>query len=122
MALPEAGQRFASKLGPLIEPLGYRLRSSVGEGAPDVQGVTAAVSQRLGDVSFKIGHNTASFPDVEIVRRRAGRDAVRRLPFGRPGARAVPEWRDDMGLLPPGAPGATPAIVAATSTPRWTTP
>ena len=31
VALPEAGQRFADKLAPLIEPMGYRLRSSVDE-------------------------------------------------------------------------------------------
>lgn len=112
VALPEAGQRFASKLSPLIEPLGYRLKSSVGEHTPDVQGVTAAVAARLGDVSFKIGHNTSSFPDVEISGGALGTMRVVAFHSVAPVPGAVPEWRDDMGLLPGWCAGPTPAIVA----------
>jgi endonuclease/exonuclease/phosphatase (EEP) superfamily protein YafD len=112
VALPEAGQRFASKLAPLIEPMGYRLRSSVGEDTPDVQGVTAAVAARLGDVNFKIGHNTSSFPDVQMSGGALGAMRVIAFHSVAPVPGAVPEWRDDMGLLPTWCAGPTPAIVA----------
>ena len=112
VALPEAGQRFASKLAPLIEPMGYRLRSSVGEDTPDVQGVTAAVAARLGDVNFKIGHNTSSFPDVQMTGGTLGTMQVVAFHSVAPVPGAVPEWRDDMALLPTWCAGSTPAIVA----------
>ena len=100
MALPEAGQRFADKLAPLIEPLGYRLRSSVDEDEDDVNGVTAAVAARLGDVSFKVGHNTSTFPDVQITGGTLGALKVVAFHSVAPVPGAVPEWRDDMALLP----------------------
>jgi endonuclease/exonuclease/phosphatase (EEP) superfamily protein YafD len=112
VALPEAGPRFASKLAPLVEPLGYRLRSSTSGRTPDVQGVTAAVAARLGDVNFTIGHNTSSFPDVQISGGTLG--ALRVIAFHSvaPVPGAVPDWRDDMSLLPTWCAGSTPAIVA----------
>ena len=100
MALPEAGQRFAEKPRPLIQPMGYRSRSSVDEDEDDVNGVTAAVAARLGDVTFKVGtHST--FPDVEITGGTLG--ALRVVAFtGGAGARqragvarghvAAPTW------------------------------
>lgn len=112
VALPEAGQRFSSKLAPLIEPLGYRLRSSTGAHTPDVQGVTAAVAARLGDVNFNIGHNTSSFPDVEMSGGGLGTMRVVAFHSVAPVPGAVPEWRDDMSLLPTWCDGPTPAIVA----------
>ena len=112
MALPEAGQRFADKLAPLIEPMGYRLRSSVDEDEDDVNGVTAAVAARLGDVSFKVGHNTSTFPDVQITGGTLGALRVVAFHSVAPVPGAVPEWRDDMALLPTWCAGPTPAIVA----------
>jgi endonuclease/exonuclease/phosphatase (EEP) superfamily protein YafD len=112
VALPEAGQHFANKLAPLIEPLGYRLRSSVDEDEDDVNGVTAAVATRLGDVSFKVGHNTSTFPDVQITGGTLGALTVVAFHSVAPVPGAVPEWRDDMALLPTWCAGATPAIVA----------
>ena len=113
VALPEAGQRFADKLAPLIEPMGYRLRSSVDEDEDDVNGVTAAVAARLGDVSFRVGHNTVDVPGRPDHRGHARR-AARWSPFHSvaPVPGAVPEWRDDMALLPTWCAGPTPAIVA----------
>jgi endonuclease/exonuclease/phosphatase (EEP) superfamily protein YafD len=112
VALPEAGQRFANKLAPLIEPLGYHLRSSVDEDERDVNGVTAAVSDRLGDVSFKVGHNTSSFPDVQITGGTLGAMRVVAFHSVAPVPGSVPEWREDMSLLPNWCAGSTPAIVA----------
>ncbi len=112
VALPEAGQQFESRLAPLVEPLGYRLRSSTGEGTPDVQGVTAAVAARWGDVSFKVGHNTSSFPDIEVSGGALGAMRVIAFHSVAPVPGSVPEWRDDMALLPTWCAGPTPAIVA----------
>ena len=112
VALPEAGPRFAAKLAPLIEPLGYRLRSSTGQDTPDVQGVTTAVAARLGDVNFTIGHNTSSFPDVQISGGTLGTLRVIAFHSVAPVPGAVPDWRDDMSLLPTWCAGSTPAIVA----------
>jgi endonuclease/exonuclease/phosphatase (EEP) superfamily protein YafD len=112
VALPEAGQRFADKLAPLIEPMGYRLRSSVDEDEDDVNGVTAAVAARLGDVSFKVGHNTSTFPDVQITGGTLGALRVVAFHSVAPVPGSVPEWREDMSLLPTWCAGPTPAIVA----------
>ncbi|MBA3905490.1 MAG: endonuclease/exonuclease/phosphatase family protein [Pseudonocardiales bacterium] len=112
VGLPEAGQQFESRLAPLIEPLGYRLRSSTGEGTPDVQGVTAAVAARLGDVSFKVGHNTSSFPDIEMSGGALGAMRVIAFHSVAPVPGSVGDWRDDMALLPNWCAGPTPAIVA----------
>ena len=112
VALPEAGQHFADELAPLIEPMGYRLRSSVDKDEDDVNGVTAAVAARLGDVSFKVGHNTSTFPDVQITGGTLGALTVVAFHSVAPVPGAVPEWRDDMALLPTWCAGATPAIVA----------
>ena len=112
VALPEAGQRFADKLAPLIQPMGYRLRSSVDEDEDDVNGVTAAVAARLGDVTFKVGHNTSTFPDVQITGGTLGALRVVAFHSVAPVPGSVPEWREDMSLLPTWCAGATPAIVA----------
>jgi endonuclease/exonuclease/phosphatase (EEP) superfamily protein YafD len=112
VALPEAGERFASKLAPLIEPMGYRLRSSVGDDAEDVDGVTAAVAARLGNVNFTIGHDTSTFPDVEISGGTLGKMRVIAFHSVAPVPGSVPGWRNDMGLLPGWCAGPTPAIVA----------
>lgn len=112
VALPEAGQRFADKLAPLIEPMGYRLGSSVDEGEDDVNGVTAAVAARLGDVSFKVGRKTSNFPDVQITGGTLGALKVVAFHSVAPVPGAVPEWRDDLALLPTWCAGAGPAIVA----------
>lgn len=112
VSLPEAGKRFAGKLAPLVEPLGYRIRSSTGSGEADVQGVTALVAARLGDVSFKVGHQTSTFPDVEISGGTLGATRVIAFHSVAPVPGAVPEWRDDMSLLPTWCTGPTPAIVA----------
>ncbi len=112
VSLPEAGRRFAGKLAPLVGPLGYQVRSSTGQGEADVQGVTALVSARLGDVTFTVGHQTSTFPDVEISGGTLGTMRVIAFHSVAPVPGSVPEWRDDMSLLPTWCAGPTPAIVA----------
>ncbi|GAA1255952.1 hypothetical protein GCM10009609_18920 [Pseudonocardia aurantiaca] len=40
----------AARLAPLVEPLGYRLHTAIGEAGGDPGGVTAVVAVSLGDV------------------------------------------------------------------------
>jgi endonuclease/exonuclease/phosphatase (EEP) superfamily protein YafD len=112
IALSEAGQRFADRLAPLVEPLGYALHSSVGERAKDVGGVTAVVSDRLGDVQVRIGKETSSFPYVELS--GGGLGDLRMVAFHSvaPVPGSVPDWEHDLALLGQWCTGPTPAVVA----------
>jgi endonuclease/exonuclease/phosphatase (EEP) superfamily protein YafD len=111
VSLPEAGPRFAAKLAPLVEPLGYRIRSSRTEGH-DVDSVTALVSNRLGDVAFRVGDETQDFPYLEVS--GGGLGALRFVAFhaASPVPRHVDSWRQDLELLPQWCAAGTPAIVA----------
>ena len=112
VALPEAGDRFRSKLAPLIEPLGYRVRASTGPRQRDVNGVTVAVAGRLGDVQMSVGDDTTSFPYLVVTGGALG--SLRFVGFHSvaPTLKATPYWRHDLGLLPQWCAGPTPAIVA----------
>jgi endonuclease/exonuclease/phosphatase (EEP) superfamily protein YafD len=111
VSLPEAGPRFAAKLGPLVEPLGYRLETSRDRGA-DVDSVTALVSNRLGDVTVRVGRETKAFPYLEVT--GGGLGALRFVAFHTAGPTPgdVGSWAHDLGLLPQWCAGSTPAIVA----------
>jgi endonuclease/exonuclease/phosphatase (EEP) superfamily protein YafD len=111
VSLPEAGPRFAAKLEPLVAPLGYRLRTSVDHGL-DVNSVTALVSDRLGDVQFRVGEDTEDFPYLEAT--GGGLGPLRFVAFhaASPVPRHVDSWRYDLGLLPRWCAAGTPAIVA----------
>jgi endonuclease/exonuclease/phosphatase (EEP) superfamily protein YafD len=111
VSLPEAGPRYAAKLGPLVEPLGYKLQTSR-ERAADVNSVTALVSDRLGDVSFRIGREAANFPYLEVTGGGLGQLRFVAFHAASPQPRALDSWRADLGLLPQWCTGSTPAIVA----------
>jgi endonuclease/exonuclease/phosphatase (EEP) superfamily protein YafD len=112
VALSEAGQRYADRLGPLVEPRGYTLHSSVGERSRDVGGVTTVVSNQLGDVQVRIGKETSSFPYLELS--GGGLGDLRMVAFHSvaPVPGAVPDWQHDLALLGQWCSGPTPAIVA----------
>ncbi len=112
IALPEAGDRFRSKLAPLIEPLGYRVQSSTGPRQRDVNGVTLAVAGRLGDVQMSVGDDTTSFPYLVVTGGALG--SLRFVGFHSvaPTLKATPYWRHDLALLPQWCAGPTPAVVA----------
>jgi endonuclease/exonuclease/phosphatase (EEP) superfamily protein YafD len=112
VALSEAGQRYADRLAPLVEPLGYALHSSVGSRSRDVQGVTTVVSDRLGDVQVRIGKETSTFPYVELS--GGGLGGLRMVAFHSvaPVPGSVPDWRHDLALLDQWCSGPTPAIIA----------
>jgi endonuclease/exonuclease/phosphatase (EEP) superfamily protein YafD len=112
VALSEAGVPYSDKLAPLVAPLGYHLHTSIGPRRRDVGGVTAVVSDRLGDVHVRIGNETSSFPYVELS--GAGLGGMRVVAFHSvaPVPGSVPEWRSDLALLKQWCAGPTPAIVA----------
>jgi endonuclease/exonuclease/phosphatase (EEP) superfamily protein YafD len=110
VALAEAGGRYADKLAPLIEPLGYRLFSSVPAERRDVLGVTAVVSAGLGDVAVRNGDT--AYPFVEVTGGGLGKlrfvayHAVAPVPI------LVPQWHADLASIAQWCAGPTPAIVA----------
>ncbi|MHA6628313.1 endonuclease/exonuclease/phosphatase family protein [Pseudonocardia sichuanensis] len=110
VALVEAGDDYAERLAPLVEPLGYALHPT--ESRRDVQGVTAVVSDRLGDVDVRIGEETSSFPYVEVT--GGGLGELRFVAFHSvaPVPGSVPDWNSDLALLPQWCSGPTPAVVA----------
>jgi endonuclease/exonuclease/phosphatase (EEP) superfamily protein YafD len=111
VSLPEAGRRFATKLGPLVEPLGYRVEISKERG-PDVDSVVALVSNRLGDVTVRVGEETKAFPYLEIT--GGGLGALRFVAFHAAGPTPgdVGSWKYDLERLPQWCTGDTPAVVA----------
>jgi endonuclease/exonuclease/phosphatase (EEP) superfamily protein YafD len=111
VSLPEAGPRFAAKLGPLVEPLGYRVQTSRERG-PDVDSVTALVSNRLGDVSIRIGTETKAFPYLEITGGALGQLRFVAFHAAGPTPGDVGSWEYDLGVLPQWCTGSTPAVVA----------
>jgi endonuclease/exonuclease/phosphatase (EEP) superfamily protein YafD len=112
VALIEAGVPFSGDLAPLVEPLGYRLHESVGPRSEDVGGVTAVVSDRLGEVDARVGDETTTFPYVELT--GAGLGDLRMVAFHSvaPVPGSVPDWRADLALLGQWCAGPTPAVVA----------
>ena len=110
VALSEAGARYAGRLAPLIEPLGYRLHSSIPAERRDVNGVTALVSAGLGDVAVRYGDTP--YPYVEVTGGGLGRlrfvayHAVAPVPI------LVPQWREDLARLAQWCAAPTPAIIA----------
>ena len=112
VALSEAGGRYADRLRPLIEPMGYHLESSIGSRRRDVEGVTTAVSDRLGDVQARIGTDTSAFPYIELSGAGLGGMRVAAFHSVAPVPGSVPDWRSDLGLLRQWCADPTPAIVA----------
>jgi endonuclease/exonuclease/phosphatase (EEP) superfamily protein YafD len=111
VSLPEAGPRFAAKLAPLVEPLGYRIQSSRSSGS-DVSSVTALVSDRLGDVAVRIGSDAKDFPYLEVTGGGLGQLHFVAFHAASPVPQHVQSWTQDLALLPQWCTGATPAIVA----------
>jgi endonuclease/exonuclease/phosphatase (EEP) superfamily protein YafD len=111
VSLPEAGPRFAAKLAPLVEPLGYRIQSSRSSGS-DVSSVTALVSDRLGDVAVRNGSDAKDFPYLEVTGGGLGQLHFVAFHAASPVPQHVQSWTQDLALLPQWCTGATPAIVA----------
>jgi endonuclease/exonuclease/phosphatase (EEP) superfamily protein YafD len=110
VALPEAGARYAGRLAPLVEPLGYRLLPSVPAEQRDVRGVTALVSAGLGDVAVRYGDTP--YPFVEVTGGGLGELRFVALHAVPPLPVSVPQWRADLAQLTQWCAGPTPAIVA----------
>ncbi len=112
VAISESGIDFAGSLAPLVEPLGYRLHTSTDSDQEDVEGVTAVVSERLGDVDVRIGKDTSTFPSVEISGGALGELRFVAFHSVAPVPGSVPEWNADLALLSEWCAGPTPAVIA----------
>ncbi|MCW0213583.1 MAG: endonuclease/exonuclease/phosphatase family protein [Pseudonocardia sp.] len=112
VAMPEAGQRFADRLRPRLEPLGYRVQPSVNLRQRDVAGVTVAVSRRLGDVSIERGTRGEAFTNIEVTGGALG--SLRFIGFHSvaPTPGATRWWTDDLAHLRDWCTGNPPTIIA----------
>lgn len=112
IALPEAGSRFARRLAPLLEPLGYHLHWSVSFDTRDVGNVVLAVADRLGPVAVQPTDAAAPFPYVQVSGGELGELRFAAVHTQAPVAWAIPRWKSDLALLRQWCAGPTPAIVA----------
>lgn len=111
VSLPEAGADFRSRLGPLVEPAGYRLTSSTGPGTANVDSVTAVVADGLGDVRTRIGQEM-TVPYVEVTGGQLGALRFVAVHPDAPVAGKISYWRSDLARLGQWCAGPTPAVVA----------
>jgi endonuclease/exonuclease/phosphatase (EEP) superfamily protein YafD len=95
----------------LIEPLGYRLYNSTQPGDPELYGVTAIVSARLGKVRTDID-SSLPFHSIQVSGGDLG--VLRFVAFHSvaPRRRDVAQWRSDLAHLPDWCAGPPPAIIA----------
>jgi endonuclease/exonuclease/phosphatase (EEP) superfamily protein YafD len=112
VAIVESGVDFAEELEPQVEPLGYRLYTSTDASQEDVEGVTAVVSERLGDVDVRIGSETSAFPYLEVSGGELGELRFVAFHSIAPVPGSVPDWNGDLALLSEWCAGPTPAVVA----------
>lgn len=110
-SLVETGADYRSRLAPLIEPLGYRLYNSTQPGDPELYGVTAIVSARLGKVRTDID-SSLPFHSIQVSGGDLG--VLRFVAFHSvaPRRRDVAQWRSDLAHLPDWCAGPPPAIIA----------
>jgi endonuclease/exonuclease/phosphatase (EEP) superfamily protein YafD len=97
VSLPEAGPAFRAELAPLVEPLGYRLHGSSGDGG-EVADVSALSRADLGELDVAIDDATP-FPSVVL-----GGGALDGLRFVAvhtvaPVPGQLPQWRADLARL-----------------------
>jgi endonuclease/exonuclease/phosphatase (EEP) superfamily protein YafD len=111
VSISEAGDRFRRELAPLVEPLGYRAEVSA-PGTADIDGVVALVSERLGDVSFAVGTDSATFPYLEVTGGGLGPLTFVAYHASAPTFYRFPRWRDDMALLAKWCGSGRPVVVA----------
>jgi endonuclease/exonuclease/phosphatase (EEP) superfamily protein YafD len=111
VALSETGHRFADRLAPRIEHLGYQVHPTGERRDDDVEEVTAVVSDRLGAVDVR-ADETSTFPHIELT--GAGLGPLRVVVFHSvaPVPGSVPDWVRDLSLVRQWCGGSTPAIVA----------
>ncbi len=111
VSLSESGQAYRSRIAPLVEPLGYRLHTSTPPGRDDVAGVTAVVSEELGDVQVQYGAE-APFPYVVVT--GGGLGPLRFVAFHSvaPVPGSVPQWLTDLARLEQWCGGPEPVVVA----------
>ena len=111
VSLVEAGMSFRSKLAPLVQPLGYRLITAVGEPSGDLGGVTAVVAGHLGAVRSSM-YTATPFPYVELEGGGLGDLRIVAFHTLAPRRGDVAQWRSDVSLVSRWCSGPQPVIVA----------
>ena len=111
VSISEVGERYLGAFRPMVEQLGYRAETSSTASA-NVASVTLLVSQRLGDVSLRIGTETSVFPYLEATGGELGPLRFVAYHAAAPLRFWMPRWRADLALLAQWCAGTTPAIVA----------
>lgn len=111
VSIPEAGGRYQRELEPLLEPLGYRVESSVSPRRADVTGNSIAIAEHMGDVRTRIGDDV-QFPYLEAT--GGGLGDLRFVAFHSvaPVPRSVGQWRSDLNTLTGWCSGDAPAVIA----------
>ena len=112
VAVPEGGTRFAARLAPLIEPLGYRLHTTASADPSDVANVVAAVADGLGPVQVQVTDAMAAFPYVEVTGGRLGALRFAAVHTQAPVTRKIARWATDLAGLRQWCAGPTPVVVA----------
>jgi endonuclease/exonuclease/phosphatase (EEP) superfamily protein YafD len=112
ISVPEGGPRFAARLAPLVEPLGYRLYTTTSAEPSDVANVVAAVSDGLGPVRVQVTDAAAAFPYVEVTGGRLGQLRFAAVHTQAPVNRRIARWSADLAGLRQWCAGPTPVIVA----------
>lgn len=111
VSLVEAGDSYRARLAALVEPLGYRLYATTGPGRPDVRGITAVVSDRLGEVRVRVD-DTTEFPSIEVEGGALGRLRFIGFHSMAPTAGELTEWRSDLEQVQRWCSDPTPVIVS----------
>ena len=92
VSMPEAGDRYGPRIEPLVTPLGYRVLDTGG-------GVGVIVSERLGDVSVRMGTEFGLEPYAEITGGGLGDVTVVAFHAASPVQGRMAAWRTDLAML-----------------------
>lgn len=111
VSIPEAGGRYLRQLEPLLDQLGYSVESSVSAEEADVRGNSVAWSERLGDVTTRVGEDTR-FDFIEATGGALGDLRFVAFHSVAPVPRSVGQWREDLSRVQQWCSGDTPAVVA----------
>ncbi len=99
VSLPEAGERFGSRIAPLVTPLGYRMHGSMDPGPEGGKGVSALVADRLGDVEVRVGGEAGLERFLEITGGGLGDVTVVAYHAASPVRGRMAAWRADLAML-----------------------
>jgi endonuclease/exonuclease/phosphatase (EEP) superfamily protein YafD len=99
VVLPEAGQRFAGRLAPLLGDLGYRSSVTTAADEPDGSGIVVLTSARLGTVSTTPLDLGNKFRWMRLTGGGLGQVQVVAMHTAAPVPGMDAAWGNDLGML-----------------------